>query len=457
MKGRAKPSVLVVDDHLEMAQMLADGLVDAGFSATAVASGKKAIEMFDHEYFDAVVTDLRMADADGLEVLATSKRLEPERPVIVMTAYSAIDTAVESIRRGAYHYLTKPFKTEELVLFLERALDELAVRREAKALRSAMRERYSLRHFIGESKPMRAMLDVLSRVADAAMPVLITGETGTGKGLVARALHTESRRAEGPFVAVNCSALPEQLLESELFGHVKGAFTGALSERPGLFVEASGGTLFLDEIGEMALQLQAKLLHAIESGSVRPVGAARERPVDVRIVSATNRDLHQAVRAETFRKDLLYRLDVVTIEVPPLRHRRDDILRLLEHFIGEAKGRHPTSPAERFSPAAIARLLEHAWPGNVRELEHAVERAVVLARGAEIEVADLPPAIIAPATARHFEFQGEVLPIREMQRAYVAWALEKLEGSKGRTAEKLGIDAKTLWRWLNEEPSGPGD
>jgi DNA-binding NtrC family response regulator len=446
-----KPSILVVDDHIEMAQMLAEGLGDHGFAAIAVGSGRMAIETLGLKHFDAIVADLRMADVDGLEVLAASKRVEPERPVIMMTAYSAVDTAVESIRQGAYHYLTKPFKTEELCLFLHRALDEQAVRREARALKTALRERHSLKQIIGESKPIRAMFDVIERVVDTAMPVLITGETGTGKGLVARALHNDSRRGSGPFITVNCSALPRALLERELFGHVEGAITGTTSERPGLFVEANGGTLFLDEIGELVLPLQAKLLQVLETGAARPV-ATKERYIDVRIVSATNRDLRKAVHAGTFREDLLHRLDVVTLEVPPLRHRRDDIFGLAHHFLMEAKARHPSSRIERFSSAAMDQLHEYRWPGNVRELRHAVERALVLTLGVEVELNDLPPSILARPEETGPQFQGEVRPIREVQRAYTTWALEKFEGNKGQTAERLGIDAKTLWRWLGEEP-----
>jgi two-component system response regulator HydG len=443
--------VLIVDDHLEMAKTLADALGDRGYDAVAVGSGRAAIVRLEAEAFDAVITDLRMADADGLEVLATARRLAPERPVIVMTAYSAVDTAVESIRRGAYHYLTKPFKTDELLLFLERALGDLAVRREARALKSALKQRFSNASIIGRSKPLLAMLDIVERVADSPLPVLITGETGTGKGLVARALHGESQRAGGPFVSVNCAALPEALLESELFGHVRGAFTGATQDRRGLFVEADGGTLFLDEIGELALPLQAKLLSALESGTVRPVGAERTRNVSVRSVAATNRDLQVAVREGRFREDLRYRLDVVTIEVPPLRHRREDIVDLASHFLAASKVRHPRSRVERLAPAALERLMLHGFRGNVRELENIVERAVMLGRAEEIQVTDLPRGVPEPAGGSALHFDGELIPVRELQRSYARWALERCGGQKGRCAEALGIDGKTLAKWLSVE------
>jgi two-component system response regulator HydG len=444
------PRVLVVDDNLEMARMICDGLGER-YEAVPVSSGRQAIDLLGRETYDAVVTDLRMADADGLQVLAASRGLAPERPVIVMTAYSAIDTAVESIRQGAYHYLTKPFKVEELVIFLGRALDEQRVRSEARALRSAMRERFSTSGFVGRSKQIQAVLDVVERVAESPVPVLITGETGTGKGLVARAIHAESRRG-GPFVAVNCAALPEALLESELFGHVRGAFTGATASRPGLFAEAGGGTIFLDEVGEMALPLQAKLLRALETSAVRPVGAEKERAVDVRVIAASNRDLREAVRAGTFREDLLYRLDVVTIEVPPLRHRREDILELAEHFIGEARGRHPDSPVARLSAEAAGRLTGYLWPGNVRELQHVMERAVLLGRGPEILASDLPAGLLESGRGSDLSFRGGVIPIRELQRRYAAWALEQMGGHRGRTAESLGVDGKTLAKWLSDDP-----
>ncbi|HTP51139.1 MAG TPA: sigma-54 dependent transcriptional regulator [Anaeromyxobacteraceae bacterium] len=443
------PRVLVADDNPEMARMLCDALAER-YQAVAATSGTEALDLVASESFDAVVTDLRMPDADGLAVLAASRRAAPERPVIVMTAFSAIDTAVESIRQGAYHYLTKPFKVDELVIFLGRAIEEVRLRREARALRNAMRKDLSPAGVLGRSKAMQAVLHVVERVADSPVPVLITGETGTGKGLLARAIHTESRRA-GPFVTVNCAALPESLLESELFGHVRGAFTGATSNRPGLFLEANGGTLFLDEVGEMALPLQAKLLHALDASAVRPVGAEKEQPVDARIVAASNRDLREAVRSGAFREDLLYRLDVVTLEVPPLRHRRDDILELAEHFLSEARSRHASSPVMRLSPEAAEKLSSYSWPGNVRELQHVMERAVVLGRDAEVRPSELPSSILEDATrSAELSFRGDVIPVRELQRRYAAWALAQLDGQRGVTAQRLGVDGKTLAKWLAE-------
>jgi two-component system response regulator HydG len=285
------------------------------------------------------------------------------------------------------------------------------------------------------------------------VPVLILGETGTGKTVVARAIHAQGSRASAPFVTVNCAALPENLLESELFGHVKGAFTGATTARAGLFAEADGGALFLDEIGEMSPGLQAKLLHVLESNTVRPIGGTKERVVDVRVMAATHRDLRARVAASAFREDLLYRLEVVTIELAPLRHRRADVPDLLAHFLAREKAKHPQSPVSAFAPDALALLLDYAWPGNVRELEHLVERVVVLGRSAQVTAADLPPALRAP-TAAPSSFSGPVLPIREVQRRYAAWAYQQLDGRRMATAEKLGIDDKTLAKWLADD-KGP--
>jgi two-component system response regulator HydG len=443
--------VLVVDDQVDLAETLADGLTDLGFDAVASDSSASAAAQLANEPFDALVTDLRMPEVDGMGLLARSRAIAPERPVIVMTAYAAVETAVEAIRQGAYHYLTKPFAVNELALFLSRALDDAGVRREARALRAAMRDESSLAHWVAASAAMREVLDRVTLVSGSSVPVLLVGETGTGKTALARAIHTMSPRASGPFVAINCAAIPDALLESELFGHVRGAFTGATSARAGLFAEAHGGTILLDEVGEMSPPLQAKLLHVLESGTVRPVGAGKERAVDVRIVAATHRDLHERARAGAFREDLVYRLDVVSIDLPPLRHRREDVPLLVEQLMARARAKHTASRGERLSPGAMAAILTHAWPGNVRELAHALERAVVLARNAEIGVAELPGTVTAtahPPAAPATPFEGPVLPIREMQRRYAAWALDSFGGHKTRTAEALGVDAKTLAKWL---------
>ncbi len=440
--------VLIVDDELSMAETVADGLAERGFATTPLASSREAAKRLEDERFDALVTDLRMPELDGLELLSIARKVAPECPVIVMTAYSAVDSAIESIRRGAYHYLTKPFKMDELALFLQRAIEESQLRREAVALRRTLKERFSIASIVGGSSAMRDVFEMIERVADASAPVLLVGETGTGKGLIARAIHAHGVRARGPLVTVNCAALPETLLESELFGHVKGAFTGATARRVGLVQEADRGTLFLDEIGEMTPALQTKLLDVLERGYVRAVGANKEVEVDVRILAATHRDLRERVAAGAFREDLLYRLEVVTIEIPPLRLRREDIPVLIQRFLEQAKTRQPRSPVERLSRDAMNRLIEHSWPGNVRELEHAIERAVLLGRAADADAADLPATIGAKRDSTT-KFGGDVMPLREIQRRYVAWAYEELGGRKLVTADRLAIDIKTLGRWLH--------
>jgi len=443
--------VLVVDDKLELAETLAEGLVDRGYAAAAVARGSDALARVRAGEVDVLVTDLRMPDLDGLALVEQARAAAPDLPVIVMTAYGAIDSAVESIRRGAYHYLTKPFKLEELAVFVERALGERALRREAATLRERLRARFSIAGFVANSAAMQRVLAVVERVAQSDAPVLITGETGTGKGAIARAVHGESHRAAAPFVAINCAALPDQLLESELFGHVKGAFTGAIADRAGLFADAAGGTVLLDEIGEMAPALQAKLLHVIESGTVRPLGATKERAIDVRILAATHRDLRQRIADGAFREDLLYRLDVVAIEIPPLRARRDDIPLLLEHFLGEARARNTGAVARAFSRDALARLLAYRWPGNVRELAHVVERCVLLAEHPEIAAAELPEHVHESAAAPASPFAAPVVSMRELQRRYARWALDQLGGHKTRTAAELDVDVKTLNKWLADD------
>jgi two-component system, NtrC family, response regulator HydG len=444
--------ILVVDDRLEMAEMLAEGLRDCGYQAVAESSSPEALKRLESEGCDLLVTDLRMPEVDGLALLNRSRQLDPERPVIVMTAFGAIDSAIESIRLGAYHYLTKPFKLEELQIFADRALAEASVRREATALRRTLEQRFVGTLPLGSSPAMRRVWEIVARVAPTDAPVLIGGETGTGKGFVARAIHARSGRLAQPFVSVNCAALPEPLLESELFGHVKGAFSGATSDRPGLFVEAGAGTLFLDEIGDLPLLLQAKLLHALESRSVRPVGASREKEFQARIVAASNRNLRQLARAGEFREDLLYRLDMVPIVIPPLRERVEDLPELLEYFFVQARNRHPQSPVQSLSGGALARLMRHPWNGNVRELAHTLERLVLLGAHPEVSDDDVRESLAGDEVDAPIEFGKIILPIRELQRRYATWALDRLGGQRARTAEKLGVDPKTLAKWLQEPP-----
>jgi two-component system response regulator HydG len=445
-----RPRVLIVDDDRVLAETLADELSSDGFDTTHVSTSRDALQLI-QQPFDALITDLRMPTTDGLGLLAASRRAAPERPVIVMTAFSAVDTAIESIRQGAYHYLTKPFKVDELALFLERALAEASLRRETTALRRVLGDASSLSGVVGRRGAMRAVCDLVIRIADATTPVLIVGETGTGKGLIARALHAGSRRAGHAFVTLNCAAVPENLLESELFGHVRGSFTGATANRVGLIEEANGGTLFLDEIGEMPLALQAKLLHVLESGVVRAVGANKERSIDVRFVAATHRDLREQVSAGQFREDLMFRLNVLTVPIPPLRARKEDFPELVAHFLERARSRHVDSPVKRVSVEAFDRLLVYRWPGNVRELANVIERAVLLGTSEEVAVEDFQASLGEQGVTT--EFSGPVRSLQEIDKRYALWALDQFGGRRMATAEALEIDRKTLAKLLDESRS----
>jgi two-component system response regulator HydG len=441
------PRVLIVDDHVEMARLLAEHLGDHGWSCQVVEGGAAALAALGVALPELVITDLRMAAVDGLDVLDAARAADPELPVIVMTAFGGIDSAIEAMRRGAWHYVTKPVRLDELRLHAERAHAQQRLRRENRALRAAA-PRSGLDALIGRSAVMRALYTLIERVAPSPAPVLIRGESGTGKELVARAIHQAGPRRDRPFIAVNCTALPEALLESELFGHARGAFTGATAARSGLFVEASTGTLFLDEIGDMAPSLQAKLLRVVQLGEVRAVGSDETRRVDVRLVAATHQDLEEQMKAGAFRADLYYRLDVVPITVPSLREHLDDIPVLVEHFLAQSRARNPHSAVERLAPALIAALARYPWPGNVRELENLVERLVVVAATSEPDVADLRE--IAPswgAPGEGFSVGREhMLTLRQIEDEYIAWVLTRCDGNKTRAAEILGVDVSTLHR-----------
>ncbi|MGE0402216.1 MAG: sigma-54-dependent transcriptional regulator [Kofleriaceae bacterium] len=441
-----KRSVLIADDHIEMARLLADKLSEEGWSTRVVDGGQAAIDAMSRAVPDLVITDLRMADVDGLDVLDAARAIDAELPVIIMTAFGAIETAIEAMRRGAWHYVVKPARLDELSLHAKRAFDHRNLHRVNRQLRTETRS--GMAALVGKSTVMRDLYSLIERIALSSAPVLIRGESGTGKELVARALHEAGPRKHAPFLAINCTALPEALLESELFGHTRGAFTGATAARAGLFVEASGGTLFLDEIGDMAPALQAKLLRVLQQGEVRPVGSDESRAVDVRVVAATHQDLEQRVAQNQFRHDLFYRLDVVPLVVPALRQRLEDVPVLVDHFLARARGRNPHSPVVRFSPDVITALTRYVWPGNVRELENLVERLVVIGTAAEITVAELGQ--LAPAVAgnqERFSLPRDKVPtLREVEEEYIAWAIEKCGGNKTRAAELLGIDPSTLHR-----------
>jgi two-component system, NtrC family, response regulator HydG len=441
-------NILVVDDNAKMCRLLADQLSDAGYRVEACQSGEAALAALQRQSVDLVLTDLRMDKVDGLDVLRAVRALDDAIPVLIMTAFGAVESAIEAMKAGAYHYITKPFKLAEVLVYIERALDDRRLRDENRALRKVALDRSSPTGMVGRSEVMRRLAETIDRLGQSQATVLIRGESGTGKELVARSLHFSSSRRERPFVAVNCTALPESLLESELFGHLKGAYTGAATARRGLFVEADTGTLFLDEIGDMPQGLQAKLLRALEDGEVRSVGSDVPRKVDVRLVAATHQDLEQLMKEGRFRSDLYYRLNVVPVQVPPLRQRPSDIPALVELFLGRARTRMAGAKVCRLSSEALAVMVRFPWPGNVRELENVIERLVVLTDDDVVELEDLrahAPHLLDEPTPLG-RAQLELLPLKELESEYIAWVLARCGGNKGRAAEILQIDVSTIYR-----------
>ncbi len=451
--------ILVVDDEREMCALLETGLSRRGFEVASRTSGEEALALLDEADFDAIVVDLNMPGISGLDVAAWVSANRSDTPVVVITAFGSLETAVAAIRAGAYDFVTKPIEVEAIGLTLARAVSYHRLRAEVRRLRLATDasgdpDEIGLAGtpLVGRSPAMRQTYDTLLRAAATDATVLVSGESGTGKELVARALHEKGRRAGGPFVAVNCGALPESLLESELFGHARGSFTDARASRAGLLLRASGGTLFLDEIGEAPVGLQAKLLRALEERRVRPVGDDHERPFDARLVCATNRDLASDVEAGRFRSDLFYRINVIPIALPPLRARGDDVLLLASRMvrqIAESTGR----TVQGIAAPAAEKLLAYAWPGNVRELRNCIERAVALTRFQEITVGDLPEAIQDYRRSRlvlDLDDPGTLLPLEEVERNYILRVLEAVQGHRSRAAEILGLDRKTLYRKLEK-------
>ena len=466
-------AILIVEDDDSMGQMLVRALSRSGngLGKSALAGrgpvvvqharrAQEALAMLDRDAFDAVVTDLNMPGMDGIALSEHLAQLYPDIPVIMITAFGTLDTAIRAIRAGAYDLITKPFEVDQLEIALSRAVERRALREEVKRLRAEVRDASPLGELLGSSGPMRALFSLVERVAFSDVSVLIHGETGTGKELVARAIHQRSDRAQKPFVTVNCAAVPEALLESELFGHVKGAFTDAKTARRGLFQQAQGGTIFLDEIGDMPMALQPKLLRVLQERKVRPVGSDEEISVDVRILAATHRDLEALTEERTFREDLYYRLAVVTLPVPPLRARGNDILLLAQHYLDLA-ARRTKRDVHGISPEAAEKLLSYPWPGNVRELVNCIERAVTLTPFAEIAAADLPPKV-REHQAKRIVLTGdgpeELVPMDEIERRYVVQVMEAVQGNKSQAASVLGWDRKRLYRKLEKYGlSEPGE
>jgi two-component system response regulator AtoC len=439
-------SVLVVDDEASMRHLLTVILTDHGHEVRAVASAEAALEELKARAFDLVLTDVRMPRMDGIALTRAVQERQPGVTVIVMSAYGSHESAIEAMKAGAYDFLPKPFKPDDVLLCLRKAEERERLRRENRRLRSELRGDVGADAIVGASEAVQALLRQVRKVAPQKTTVLLTGESGTGKELVARALHDLSPRAAAPFVAVNCGAIPAELLESELFGHARGAFTDAVRARKGLALEADGGTLFLDEIGELPLALQPKLLRFLQEEEVRSVGDDRPRRVDVRVVAATARDLEEAVRAGQFREDLYWRLAVVGVRLPSLRERPEDVEALAAHFLARFARLRPELPGLRFTPEALEALKAHRWPGNVRELMHAVERAVVLAEGPAIGEEELPDAVRlpSPAPAPPGGDLSVKRGLRALEERLIREALARTGGNRSRAAGLLELSYRAL-------------
>ena len=440
--------LLVVDDEQPQREMLAGILERAGFEVMTAADGARALELLGQEGYDLLLTDQRMPNMDGLALLEQAQRLEPRLPVVLMTAYGTVSTAVEAMKRGAADYLTKPFERDELLLVVGKAIRQRRREDEVVSLRGVLKDRSRLGNIIGASAAMQEVFSLIERVSFADVPVLITGESGTGKELVARAIHEGSGRSSGPFVALNCAAVPEGLLESEFFGHERGAFTGAVRAHAGRFEQADGGTLFLDEIGTMRVDLQAKLLRAIQEHEIQRLGSVQTKKVDVRILAATGLDLEEAIRQKSFREDLFYRLSVVPIHLPPLRERQEDIPLLVQHFLKSA-ARKFGREAPGIEPDAMERLQAHAWPGNIRELENCIERLLILSPGERLTVKDLPANLregveAAGGGANGFRLPPAGVRLTDLECHLIRQALNRSQGNLRGAARLLGLSYKTL-------------
>lgn len=438
--------ILVVDDEASMCDFLSVVLSNEGYSVKAVQDGQQALEILKKEPYHCMILDLKMPKMDGLEVLRQAKAIAPEIGVVVITAYASLQSAIEALRLGALDYVNKPFKVDEIKIVVEKAFDQIQLKRENRHLRSQLSEKTDLGSIIGKSEEMRKLMEMIRRVAPTDSTILITGESGTGKELVAQALHLQSKRASGPFVSINCGALPENLLESELFGHVKGSFTGAIKNKDGLFKVADGGTLFLDEIGETSSTVQVKLLRALQEKEIMPVGATAQISVDVRVLAATNADLEVKIEQGEFRNDLFYRLSVIPIHLASLRERRDDIPLLANHFLKLICEQNNIEP-KTVEPEAMERLIHYNWPGNVRELENAIERAVILEESSQITIETLPGKITSGSGQTEPLFhRPKSKTLEEIEKEYLIRVLKETNWKKKKTAEILGIDASTIYR-----------
>lgn len=437
--------VAVVDDDAEMGRVVEELLMEDGYRVSLYLSAAEALVKFKTDPPDILITDHKMKDIDGLIFL---KKVQSDYPAVVsimMTAFGSIETAIEAMKAGAYHYIVKPFKNEELSLFVRRASEKVALKNENVSLKRELTKSFSLESIIGKSPAIMALFELIKVVAAASANVLISGESGSGKELVARALHNAGPRKNKPFIPINCTAIPENLLESELFGHVKGSFTGALADKKGLFEEANGGTLFLDEVGDMSLQLQAKLLRVLQDRQIRPVGDNALKNIDVRIIAATHRDLKIMVKDGKFREDLFYRLNVVPIRVPSLRERLDDIPLLCDSFIKRFALRN-SSKVTSVSPEAMGILMAHPWPGNVRELENVIERAIVLTSGETIEKKVLLGSALEEAQHNIEQLHADRPTLEKLEERYIKMIMSETNNKKDEAAQILGVSRRTLYR-----------
>jgi DNA-binding NtrC family response regulator len=443
------PTVLVIDDEMGILDTIRILLKNEGFTPYTALGGKKGLEQIAALKPELILTDVRMPDVTGLDILASVRAHDPEAVVILMTAQASLQSAIGAVNNGAFYYIQKPFKNEELVTIVRRAAEHRNLRRENKSLKAEVKKRDRTGRPVGSSKAWVDALHVAESVAVTDSTVLLQGESGTGKEVVARYIHDQSPRATKPFLSINCGALPESLLESELFGHVKGSFTGASRDKDGLFSAAGDGTFFLDEIGETTPATQVKLLRVLQQREVIPVGATEAKPVHARVIAATNRDLEEEIKRGNFRSDLYYRLNVISIILPPLRERPNDIALLAELFLkrtGEARGEAPRG----LTPEALEAMQKYSWPGNVRELENALERAAILAKGDLIPLSALPERVVEPKSDPLVSEAAQSNPTLDtIERAYIMWVLENEGGNKARTAEVLGIDSSTLYRKLS--------
>ncbi|MBA3645928.1 MAG: sigma-54-dependent Fis family transcriptional regulator [Gemmatimonadaceae bacterium] len=443
-----RPSVLVIDDEAGILETMQILLRSEGFTPHTALGGKRGLEQIAELKPGIVLSDVRMPDVDGLDVLSAARSQDPDAAVILMTAQASLQSAIQAVNNGAFYYIQKPFRNDELVAILRRAVENRTLKVENKSLKQEARKRNRVGRPIGGGKLWLDALHVAESVAGTESTVLLQGESGTGKEIVARYIHELSERSSGPFLSINCGALPEGLLESELFGHVKGSFTGAVKDKAGLFTAATHGTFFLDEIGETTPATQVKLLRVLQQREVIPVGATETIPVNARVIAATNRDLEDEIRRGEFRTDLYYRLNVISISLPPLRHRKDDIPLLADFFL-KRTAEQTGQPQKTLADETVDALAEYSWPGNVRELEHALERAAILTKGSAITRETLPERILDRAAKPFVNDEPQTNPTLDtIERAYIKWVLESEGGNKSRTAEVLGIDPSTLYRKL---------